>query len=187
MPAIATPMTVGILLGSFRAGSFTRSVAEYAASQLPEGWTTVFPDLGGLPLFNQGLDDSSQTPDEWAAFRAQVAALNAILIVTPEHNRSFPAVLKNALDIASRPAGQSAWGGKPGAVISVSPSRIGGAMANQHLRQPLTFLNISVMPSPELYVSDVAGLLSADGKLADESTQSHIKKFIDAFAEWVVR
>jgi chromate reductase len=172
------------LLGSFRAGSFTRSVAEYAASQLPEGWTAVFPDLDKLPLFNQGLDDSGQTPGEWTAFRAQVAALDAILIVTPEHNRSFPAVLKNALDIASRPAGQSVWGGKPGAVISVSPSRIGGAMGNQHIRQPLTFLNISVMPSPELYVSDVAGLIGADGKLTDESTQQRLKKFIAAFAEW---
>jgi chromate reductase len=186
MPTVIAPKTVGVLLGSFRPGSFTRSVAECAAARLPESWEAVFPALDGLPLFNQGLDDSGQTPEEWTTFRAQVAALDALLIVTPEHNRSFPAVLKNALDIASRPAGQSVWGNKPAAVISVSPSRIGGAMGNQHIRQPLAFLNIRVMPAPELYVSDVTGLLNANGEVSDEGTQRRIEKFIDAFVEWVV-
>jgi chromate reductase len=181
------PNTVGVLLGSFRAGSFTRSVAEYAALQLPEGWVAEFPELDKLPLFNQGLDDSGFTPGEWTTFRSQVVAFDAILMVTPEHNRSFPAVLKNALDIASRPAGQSVWSGKPAAVISVSPSRIGGAIGNQHIRQPLAFLNIRVMTAPELYVSDVADLLDANGELTDESTQNRIKKFIEAFTEWVSR
>jgi chromate reductase len=146
-----------------------------------------FPELDRLPLFNQGLDDSGLTPSEWTVFRAQVAAFDAILIVTPEHNRSFPAVLKNALDVASRPAGQSVWGGKPAAIISVSPSRIGGAMGNQHIRQPLAFLNVRVMSTPELYVSDVVDLLGTNGELAEENTQHRIKKFIDAFTEWAVR
>ncbi|MDR2106627.1 MAG: NAD(P)H-dependent oxidoreductase [Coriobacteriales bacterium] len=190
-PATAPPVpaskTVGILLGSFRAKAFTRSVANAAAASLPAGYEARVLELDKLPLFDQGYDDEGVTPREWQAFRADVAALDALLIVTPEHNRSFPAVLKNALDIASRPAGQSVWGGKPAAVISSSPGRIGGALANQHIRQALTFLNIHVMQTPELYISDVATLVDAEGVLVDESTLRHIGKFIDAFIVWIER
>jgi chromate reductase len=179
--------TVGILLGSFRAKAFTRSVANAAIACLPAGYEARVLELDKLPLFDQGYDDEGVTPEEWQAFRADVAALDALLIVTPEHNRSFPAVLKNALDIASRPAGQSVWGGKPAAVISSSPGRIGGALASQHIRQPLTFLNIHVMQTPELYISDVTALVDADGVLVDEPTLRHIGKFIDAFVAWAER
>jgi chromate reductase len=179
--------TIGVLLGSFRETAFTRSIARAAIEYIPASYEARVPALDRLPLFDQGHDDDGTTPEEWSAFRAEVAALDAVLIVMPEHNRSFPAVLKNALDIASRPAGQSVWGGKPAAVISSSPGRIGGALANQHIRQTLTFLNIHVMQTPELYISDVAALVDEDGILIDESTLRHIEKFIAAFIAWVER
>lgn len=172
---------IAVLLGSFRKQAFSRSVAQAAIAQLPEGFEVSIPELDKLPLFNQDYDDDGTTPEEWKAFRADIAATDALIIVTPEYNRSYPAVLKNALDIASRPAGQSVWSGKPAALISSSPGRVGGALANQHLRQPLTFLNIHVLQTPELYISDVASLVDEKGTLTDESTLRHIKKFIDTF------
>lgn len=174
-----------VLMGSFRNGSYSHSIAKYAISVLPDTYEAEIAPLYELPLFCQGYDDEGLTPESWAAFRAQVAASDAVLIVTPEHNRSFPAVLKNALDIASRPAGQSAWGGKPAAVISVSPGRIGGALCNQHLRQPLDFLNLHVMHQPELYISDVTTLLDAEGNVTDAATKRHINNFLSAFDAWI--
>jgi chromate reductase len=178
---------IGVLMGSFRRKAFTRSIANAVIEQLPVGYEARVLALDSLPLFNQDYDDDGMTPAEWLAFRIEVAMLDAVLVVTPEYNRSYPAVLKNALDIASRPAGHNLWGGKPGAVISSSPSRIGGALANQHIRQSLTFLNIHVMQTPEMYVSDAASLVDKDDRLVDESTLRHIKKFTDAFITWIER
>jgi chromate reductase len=177
--------TIGILMGSFRARSFSRSIARYVAAHMPEGCEAVFAPLDELLLFNQELDDEGAPPEQWTRFRAQVAAFDAVLFVTPEHNRSFPAVLKNALDIASRPAGQSVWGGKPAAVITVSPGRLGGALGNQHLRQPLSFLGLKVLLQPELYIGDVAGLLSEEGELIDQGTQQRLEAFLAVFIPWV--
>jgi chromate reductase len=173
------------MMGSFRRASYSRAVANYAASALPQDYRAVFLPLNELPLFNQDYDDDDKTPDAWLRFREQVAALDAVLFVTPEHNRSFPAVLKNALDVASRPAGKSVWGGKPAGVISVSPGRIGGALGNQHLRQPLSFLDLRLMPQPEMYVSDVAALLDESGSLIDERVRQHLQAYMAAFVQWV--
>lgn len=174
-----------VVLGSFRRQSFSRSIARYATSVLSQTYKVEVAPTGELPLFNQDYDDDGTTPESWKAFRAQVAESDAILFVTPEHNRSFPAVMKNALDIASRPAGQSVWGKKPAAVISVSMSRMGGALCNQHLRQPLTVLDMYVMTQPEMYIGDVTELLDAEGVLKDESTKRHLDKFVAAFEKWV--
>jgi chromate reductase len=177
---------IGVLLGSYRRAAFSRSVAAAAIGQFSDNCKALLLPIDELPLFNQDYDDDGDPPPQWLAFREQVAALDAVLIVTPEYNRSFPAVLKNALDIASRPAGKNLWAGKPGAVISVSPGRIGGALANQHIRQPLAFLGIRVLQQPELYISDVAGLLDNNGLLTDERTLGHIKSFVKAFDAWIV-
>ena len=107
-------------------------------------------EIGQLQLYNQDLDD--QPPAEWTVFRERIAGSNAVLFVTPEYNRSIPAALKNALDVGSRPYGKSVWNGKPGAVVSASPSAIGGFGANQHLRQTFVFLNIPAMQQPEAYL-----------------------------------
>jgi chromate reductase len=110
-----------------------------------------------------------------------------VLFVTPEYNRSVPAVLKNAIDVGSRPYGQSAWDGKPGAVISVSPGAIGGFGANHHLRQSLVFLNVPVLQQPEAYVGNAAALFDKDGNLVNDDTRKFFKGFLDAFASWIER
>jgi chromate reductase len=110
-----------------------------------------------------------------------------VLFITPEYNRSVPGVLKNALDVASRPYGHSAWNGKPGAVVSVSPGVIGGYGANHHLRQSLVFLNVPAMAQPEAYIGGAAKLFDASGNLADESTKEFVTKFLTAFATWIER
>jgi len=106
-------------------------------------------------------------------------------LFTPEYNRSVPGALKNALDVASRPYGQSAWNGKPGAVISASPSAIGGFGANHHLRQSLVFLNVPAMQQPEAYIGGADKLFDASGKLANDGTRKFLQQFIEAFANWV--
>jgi len=107
--------------------------------------------------------------------------------VTPEYNRSVPGVLKNAIDVGSRPYGQSAWDGKPAAVISVSPGAIGGFGANQHLRQSCVFLNIPVMQQPEAYIGNAASLFDKEGSIRNEDTRKFLKGFMEAFAAWIER
>ena len=118
-------------------------------------------------------------------FRARVRAADGVLFVTPEYNRSVPGALKNALDVASRSYGQSAWNGKPGAVISASPGAIGGFGANHHLRQSLVFLNVPAMQQPEAYIGGADKLFDASGKLANDGTRKFLQQFIEAFANWV--
>jgi len=108
-----------------------------------------------------------------------------VLFVTPEYNRSVPGLLKNAIDVGSRPYGQSVWSGKPGAVVSVSPGSLGGFGANHHLRQSLVTLDVPVLQQPEAYVGGVAGLLDAGGKLTDGGTREHLTRFAAAFAAWI--
>ena len=108
-----------------------------------------------------------------------------VLFVTPEYNRSVPGVLKNAIDVGSRPYGKSAWDGKPGAVVSVSPGAIGGFGANHHLRQSLVFLNMPAMQQPEAYIGGADKLFDASGKLTNDGTREFLQKFMAAFAAWI--
>ena len=119
------------------------------------------------------------------AFREKIKAADAVLFVTPEYNRSVPGVLKNAIDVGSRPYGHSAWDRKPGAVISVSPGAVGGFGANHHLRQSLVFLNVPAMPQPEMYIAGAGSLFDKEGSLTNESMRKFLKSFIDAFAAWI--
>jgi chromate reductase len=144
-------------------------------------------EIGLLPLYNQDDDDEGAPRPEWTAFRSRVKAADALLFVTPEYNRSIPGVLKNAIDVGSRPYGQSVWDGKPGAVISVSPGAIGGFGANQHLRQTFVFLNIPVLQQPEAYIGGAADLFDQAGNLTNEGTRKFLKGFIDAFAAWIAK
>jgi chromate reductase len=120
-------------------------------------------------------------------FKEDLAAADAVLFVTPEFNRSVPGALKNAIDVGSRPYGKSAWSGKPGAIISVSPGAIGGFGANHHLRQSLVFLNVPAMPQPEAYIGNAAALFDDKGALTNESTREFMRKFLQAFAQWIER
>src|SRR5208337_3604373 len=140
-------------------------------------------EIRQLPLYNQ--DDDANPPAASATFKARVQKADAVLFVTPEYNRSVPGVLKNAIDVASRPYGKSAWDGKPGAVISLSPGGVGGFGANHHLRQSLVFLNVPAMAQPEAYIGGADKLFDVNGKLANDGTRKFLQSFLQAFATWV--
>ena len=140
---MSTNKNVAVIVGSLRKASLNRMAAHALAAAAPEGLTLQIVEIGDLPLYNQDLDDAP--PAAWIAFRDKIKAADAVLFVTPEYNRSVPGAVKNAIDVGSRPYGQSAWSGKPGAVVSVSPGGIGGFGTNHHLRQSLVFLNVPAM------------------------------------------
>jgi chromate reductase len=177
--------TIGVFVGSLRAGSFTRSVAKYLMKIAPDDYELKLFEIGQLPLYNQDLDENP--PEAWVKFRNDIKPLDGFLFVTPEHNRSFPAALKNALDVASRPYGSSVWNGKPGAVVSVSPGALGGFGANHHLRQVLAFLNVPTMQQPEAYVGSVMASLDEKGEVVASGLQDFLKQYMDAFVQWINR
>jgi chromate reductase len=141
-------------------------------------------EIGQLSHYNQDADTASP-PAEWTAFRERIKRADAVLFVTPEYNRSVPGVLKNAIDVGSRPYGGSAWNGKPAAIVSVSPGAIGAFGANHHLRQSLVFLNMPAMQQPEAYVGGADKLFDANGGLTNESTRTFLSNFLKAFESWI--
>jgi chromate reductase len=174
---------VAVIVGSLRKDSINRKVAHALAEVAPEGLKLTIVEIGQLPMYNQDGDDNP--PAEWTAFRARISASDAVLFVTPEHNRSVPAAMKNALDVGSRPYGKSAWNGKPGAVVSASPGAISGFGANHHLRQSLVFLNVPAMAQPEAYLGGADKLFDASGKLINDGTRKFLQGFMQAYAAWV--
>jgi chromate reductase len=180
---MAEQRSVAVIVGSLRKDSFNRRIAKALAEVVPGSLTFRFVDIGGLALYDQDLDASPPAP--WVEFRKQVKECDAVLFVTPEYNRSVPGVLKNAIDVGSRPYGQSAWSGKPGAVISVSPGAMGGFGANHHLRQSMVFLDVPMMQQPEAYIGGASALFDGEGKLTNEKTRDVLRKFGTAFAAWV--
>ena len=178
---------IGVIMGSYRRESFSRKIANHLVEQLPQGYNASFISAEKLPMYNQDLDSNGNVPLEWLDFREQLDKVDAFLFVTPEHNRSFPAVMKNALDVGSRPYGSNKWSGKPAVVVSVSPGKIGGFGANHHLRQTLVFLNVAVMPQPEAYVGEVTSMLAEDGSVASESARGFLQSVVDAFVLWIKR
>ena len=182
---MSTPRDIAVVVGSLRKESFNRKMALAIAGLAPPSLKFEIVEIGALAPFNQ--DDEANPPAANAAFKARIQKADAVLFVTPEYNRSVPGVLKNALDVASRPYGKSAWDGKPAAVMSVSPGAIGGFGANHHLRQSLVFLNMPTLPQPEAYIGGAATLFDASGKLANEQTREFVTKFINAFATLIDR
>jgi chromate reductase len=174
---------VAVLVGSLRKESFNRKMALAMAAIAPEGLKLEIVEIGQLPLYNQ--DDDANPPAASAAFKQRIAEADAVLFVTPEYNRSVPGVLKNAIDIASRPYGKSAWSGKPAAVMSVSPGAIGGFGANHHLRQSLVFLNMPTLTQPEAYVGGASDMFDESGGFKKPETRQFVEKFINAFAAWI--
>lgn len=174
---------VAVLIGSLRKGSFSRKVANQLINLAPSSLEMQIVEIGQLGHYNQDLDENP--PAEWVAFREEIKSVDAVLFVTPEYNRSFSGVLKNAIDIGSRPYGHSVWEGKAGAIVSVTPSPLGAFGANHHLRQPMVFLNVIMMQQPEAYVSNVAGCFNEQGDLVREETKVFLQKYIDAFAAFV--
>ncbi|HLV95350.1 MAG TPA: NADPH-dependent FMN reductase [Candidatus Acidoferrales bacterium] len=179
-----SPVTnVIVLVGSLRTDSVNRKLANALIELNATPLKFQIAEIGDLPLYNQDLDGTP--PAEWVRFREQVRTADAVLFVTPEYNRSVPGVLKNAIDVASRPYGKSAWEGKPGAVISSSPGGVGGFGANHHLRQSMVFLNVPVMQQPEAYIGGTSGLFDPEGNLINDSTRELLRKFVQSFAAWI--
>jgi chromate reductase len=172
-----------ILIGSLRKESFNRKVAKALIALAPKSVMLEILEISQLPMYNEDLDQSP--PKEWFDFRKRLKDFDAVIFVTPEYNRSVPGVLKNAIDVASRPYGQNAFNGKPGAVISVSIGAIGGFGAHHHLRQSLVFLNIPTMPQPEAYIGYAAKLFETNGNLNSEATKEFLTQFMTAFESWV--
>ena len=175
---------IAVLIGSLRKDSFNRKLAEFLVKSAPAPLQLEIVEIGDLPMYNEDLE-TSNAPAAWMAFRKKIVACDGLFFLTPEYNRSVPAVLKNALDVGSRPYGQNVWNNKPAAVVSVSLGALGGFGANHHLRQSLTCLNVPVMQQPEAYIGNVADLLDENGKLKKDDTRKFLNSFTDAFAAWI--
>jgi chromate reductase len=178
---------VAVFVGSLRKAAWSGKVAHAIISLAPSSLQLEIVEIRHLPLYNQDSDDGGNPPRAFTAFRQELKKFDAVLFVTPEHNRSVPAALKNAIDVGSRPYGQSVWDGKPGAVVSVSPGAIGGFGANHHLRQSLVFLNVPCLQMPEAYIGSVAGKFDDQGALSDNRTRELLQQFMTAYAGWVER
>jgi chromate reductase, NAD(P)H dehydrogenase (quinone) len=175
-----------VIIGSLRQAAFSRKLANNLISLAPRSLSLRIAEIIQLPLYNPDLEGSS-APQAWLAFRDLVKATDAVLFVTPEHNRSVPAALKNAIDIASRPRGQNKWDGKPAAVASISPGAIGAFGSNNHLRQSLMAVNMPTMAQPEVYIGGAESVFDAAGNVANKDTRSFLASFMEAFAAWVDR
>jgi chromate reductase len=174
---------IAVIVGSLRKDSINRKVAHALAELAPSGMKLSIVEIADLPMYNQ--DSEEHPPAAWTRFRERIKSADGVLFVTPEYNRSVPAVLKNAIDVGSRPSGQGAWSGKPGAIVSASPGRLGGFGSNHHLRQSLVFLNVPTMAQPEAYIGGADKLFDANGQLNDDSTRKFLKGFMQAYAAWV--
>jgi chromate reductase len=174
---------IAAFVGSLRKESFSRKMAGALMNHAPGSLDLEIIEIDELPHYNQDLEEDP--PAAWTGFRERLKKFDGVLFVTPEYNRAVPGVLKNAIDVGSRPYGKNAWNGKPGAVVSVSPGAIGGFGANHILRQSLVFLNVPAMQQPEAYIGKAADLFDERGDLANESIREFAAKFMDAFAAWV--
>ena len=180
---MASPRDVAVLVGSLRKDSINRKVAAALRELAPASLKLEIIEIGHLPLYNR--DQDAKPPAEWAAFRQRIKGADAILFVTPEYNRSVPAPLKNAIDVGSRPYGQSAWNGKPGAVVSASPGAIGGIRRKP---SPAAVVGVSELPAmrqPEAYIGGADKLFDAEGKLVSDGTRKFLKDFMHAFSDWI--
>jgi chromate reductase len=174
---------IAVLVGSLRQDSNSGRIARAIAAEAPRGYSFDFIPIGDLAFYNPDLEAAS--PPAWTAFRDRTKAADAVLFVTPEYNRSLPAVLKNAIDVGSRPYGASAFAGKPAAVVSSSVGPISGFGANHHLRQSLAFLDMPTLQQPEMYLGSVGDWFDGEGRVKSADTRAFLGQFIARFAKWI--
>lgn len=174
---------IAVIVGSLRKESFNLKTAKAMMAMAPESLEMSFLDIKGLPWFNEDLEGNP--PKEWETLREGIQKADGLLFFTPEYNRSVPGVLKNAIDVGSRPYGENSWNGKPAAIVSVSIGNISGFGANHHLRQSLTFVNVPTMAQPEAYIGEASALYDDNGNLNNDSTKEFFKTYLDAFEKWV--
>lgn len=179
----ANPKNVGVLLGSLRKASTSAALAQALEHLRPSDLSLQEIAMGDMPIYNP--DEQEHTPASCLAFRKRILACDAVLFVSPEYNRSIPAVLKNAIDAGSRPKGQSVWNGKPAAIRTFSPGNLGGFGAHHHLRQSFACLNMPTMPAPEIYLSGSAKLFDAHGAIANPDTRALLAGALKSFARWI--
>ncbi len=179
------PITILGIAGSLRRQSYNRSALRAAKQLAPEGVTIDIFELEGLPLFNEDLEQNP--PAQVVELKKRIRAADAILFVTPEYNYSVPGVLKNAIDWASRPYGDSAWSGKPAAIMGASIGNIATARAQYHLRQICVFLNVFPLNQPEVMIGNASERFDAEGNLTDEGTRDRIRKLLQSLVQWTER
>jgi chromate reductase len=175
---------IAVIVGSLRKDSFNRKLALAIAHLAPSDFTFEHLRIDDLPLYNQD-EDGNQAPSV-KRLKTEIAASQGLLFVTPEYNRSMPGVLKNAIDNASRPYGQSAWAGKPAGVIGISVGAIGTALAQQHLRNVLAYLDVPTMGQPEAFIQNKEGLFDDQGHIA-EGSKKFLQGWVDAYVAWIKR
>ena len=174
---------IAVFVGSLRKDSFNKKIAENIIRLAPNNLEMKIVEIGQLPHYNEDLDTHNRVP-AWTAFRNKVKTYDGVFLFTPEYNRSISGVLKNALDVGSRPYGKSIWDGKPAAVGSVSMSPLAASIANHTLRQSLVFLNMPVMQQPEIYIGSAQNLFDEEGVI-DDSTETFLKQVVTDYANWV--
>src|SRR3954468_16863110 len=177
------PKQIGYVIGSLRQDSYNRKLANALIKLGPPDFTFKELRIGDLPLYNQD-DDKAQAP-EVQRLKSDLRAVDGVIFVTAEYNRSIPGVLKNAIDHASRPYGQSAWAGKPAGVIGVSVGAIGTAMEQQHLRNILAYLDMPTLGQPEAFIGNREGLFNDKGQIGPEDTRKFLQTWMDKYVAWV--
>lgn len=174
---------IALVIGSLRRDSFNRKLADALVRMAPPEFSFKKLDISDLPLYNQDDDANQAAPVKW--LKNEIKECQGLLFVTPEYNRSIPGVLKNAIDNASRPYGQNAWANKPAGVIGVSIGSIGTAVAQQHLRNVLAYLDVPTLGQPEAFIHVKEGLFGQDGNIANEDSRKFLQEWMDRYVAWV--
>jgi chromate reductase len=182
---MSRPIRILGIAGSLRRRSYNRAALRAAAELVPEGATVEVFELDGIPGFSE--DDEQNPPDKIVELKRRIREADAVLFVTPEYNYSIPGVLKNAIDWASRPYGDSAWNGKPAAIMGASIGAIGTARAQYHLRQVMVFLNMFPVNQPEVMIGNASERFDSEGNLTDEQTKEFIRQLLQNLVVWARR
>jgi chromate reductase len=180
---MATPHNIVVIVGSLRKESFTHKIANALAKLAPDTLKLDVVTLHGISFFNQDLE--ATPPADWLAFRDKIQKSSGVLFVTPEYNRSIPGVLKNAIDVASRPYGKSSFIGKPVGIVSNSPGPLGGVSAAKHLQNILPGISGPILGQPEIYLNGVGDAFDDKGHLTKEALQKVLQQYIEAYAAFI--
>ena len=175
--------TIALFVGSLRKDSFNKKLAKAIEKLAPDNFEFVHVRIDNLPLYNQDFD--GDYPAEGTRLKGEVEAADALLFVTPEYNRSVPGVLKNAIDIGSRPWGANSFAGKPAGVLGISVGSIGTALAQQHLRNILAYLDVPTLGQPEVFLQFKDGMIDDDGNIGPADTKEFLQGFVDKYVAWV--
>lgn len=162
---------IGIIAGSLRKDSFSKKIAVEVSKMAPQGFDFEIISIAELPLYNQDFDDEGNVPPAYTTFRDKMRNIDGVIFITPEYNRSVPGVLKNAIDVGSRPYGKSIWSRKPAAIFSNSPGNLSAFGANHHLRQSLVFLDMPIMQQPEVYIAKVGECFDENGEMKGKTKE----------------